>query len=42
VDDDEDWYPSDPELWEAPEENPSDTAGPVLTLTQPEGVVVTP
>lgn len=42
VNDDEDWYPTDPALWEAPEGNPSDTTGPVLTLTQPDGVIVTP
>jgi hypothetical protein len=41
-DDGADWYPTDPAIWEAPAENPSDTTGPVLTLTQPDGIVVTP
>ena len=42
VNDGEDWYPNDPDLWEAPEQNPLDTTGPVLTLFQPEGAVLGP
>lgn len=37
-----DWYPNDPSLSDAPEGDPMDTTGPVLTVIQPDGVVLTP